>query len=364
MFVIGEAYFRWHKSMNVESLSAVGIPIFEADDLNTYKHKNLAKAKNGYGNPTPTIEINNIGLRDENLSPQTNQDNILMIGDSFTFGSGVNGDETFTEILEDKMSRIESKKGWKVWNAGHVGYSIGNYYLLLKKFAPILKPKLVVVNIFVGNDITEIRRKNWHYDRREDLIKVEDLKIFVNEQNQLESRVEKKPGSYFGHFLWQRWNVFLYKYGLKKPSETDEPTLTWPVFLEKGDIGYDPQLEFYWNQFFTVFTQIQHWSLKQDIPVLFNLIPMDVQVSDEYRSKYGRIYFDDKAFKAKRPQTRIMKVCKDTNTLCLDLLPYFQKNRKKETLYFSHNADPHLSKTGHMVTAHFLFKKIQKILQN
>jgi len=59
-----------------------------------------------------------------------------------------------------------------------------------------------------------------------------------------------------------------------------------------------------------------------------------------------------------------MKVCKDTNTLCLDLLPYFQKNRKKETLYFSHNADPHLSKTGHMVTAHFLFKKIQKILQN
>ncbi len=362
VWILGEGYLRFNKFYRLDSISAVGIPIFEPDDLNTYKHKNFSKAENGYGSPTPKIEINNIGLRDKIFLPREHRRNILMLGDSFTFGTGVDQGETYTERLEKKINIAMPHSEWNIWNGGHVGYSIGNYYVLLKKLAPVLKPDLVVVNIFVGNDITELRRKNWIYGPRENLIKVVDQKVFANAENQLESRTEKKPLSYFLHFVLEKIEILKYKYGKNKASEKQKPTLTWPVFLDKNQEGADPEIEIYWNEFFKGFSQIQYWGLQNDVPIVFVIMPMDVQVSSSYRKKYSRIYFNNEAFEAKRPQKRIMTACRKTNADCLDLLPSFQENRKKEDIYFNHNADPHLSILGHNVVAHLLFQKIKNLL--
>lgn len=386
-----EFYLRTYQTFSTETVSAVGVPIFEKDQLNTYRHKPQKMARNGYGLPTPEIFINNLGLRDdENFEAglaSLGQKNLLMIGDSFTFGTGVDQNETFSEVLErrlnpeigplsfspevergwlgdsldfsDEPSTFQLKAedleapGWEVWNAGHIGYSVGNYYLLLKKYANLMPLDRVVVNIFVANDITELRRKTWVKDVRKDLVQVQDQKVFANAKSQLESRTSTVPKSLAWHWIEQRLQVLKYKLELDDP-EFAEPTLTWPVFLAEDHPAWDRDLPRYWERFFQGMQLITDFAAEKDIKLHFVLMPMDVQVDDSYRSKYARLYFDEEAKAADRPQTEIMNFCNARQLSCLDLLPAFRNREDRDKLFFNYNADPHFDRLGHRVTAELI----------
>lgn len=363
-----EFYLRTYQSLTIETVSAVGVPIFKPDDLNTYAHNPRKMARNGYGLPIPEIFINNLGLRNDKHYELTvdkeRTKNVLMIGDSFTFGTGVDQGETFSALLEEKLNPPVSsltfnpevseedleRDIWQVWNAGHIGYSIGNYYLLLKKYATIMPLDTVIVNIFVANDITELRRKNWVLNSQKDLIRVEDQKIFANAQGQLESRENNPPKSLAWHWLKQRLEILSYKLELTS-EEFKEPTLTWPVFLAPTHPGWDQNLPTYWERFFQVMQLISDFAEQNKIQLKFVVIPMDVQVDDSYRLKYARLYFDEEAKKANRPQTEIMNFCAARQLDCLDLLPTMRTNPERKRLFFNYNADPHFDKLGHEFTA-------------
>lgn len=387
-----EFYLRTYQTFSTETVSAVGVPIFQPDLLNTYAHYPKKIAHNGYGFPTPEIFINNIGLRNsDNFEVERNSKdtkNILMIGDSFTFGTGVDQDETFSALLEKKLNpqpaqplledldstligeklsfgqtpdsvTLDSSDLWQVWNAGYIGYSMGNYYLLLKKYSDLIPLDAVVVNIFVGNDITELRRKTWVFDSTKDLVQVRDQKVFANSEHKLESRTSTPPKSLAWHYLKQRLQVLRYKLELDDP-EFEKPTLTWPVFLAEDHPAWDPNLPDYWERFFQGMQLITDYAAEKNIKLYFNLIPMDVQVDDVYRSKYARLYFDEEAKRADRPQTKIMSFCKARQLNCLDLLPLMRQFSQRKALFFNHNADPHFDKLGHEFTAEALAKVIEK----
>lgn len=95
---------------------------------------------------------NNIGMRDKrNVADyQKYANRILCIGDSFTYGWGVNDDETFSRILEKKIN----KDSIAVLNAGTSG--VGTDYVL--KFLQVrgqeLKPNSVIYFYF-DNDMTD-----------------------------------------------------------------------------------------------------------------------------------------------------------------------------------------------------------------
>lgn len=357
ILIIGEIYLRINHKVRSESVSAVGIPIYQATENNIWAHIPNTTVQNGYGTPTPTITINNLGLRNtKNFTPQTTQNNILMIGDSFTFGTGVNDDKTFTAILQQQINQSPEfqKQNWTVFNAGIIGHSIDNYLLTLKKLAPKIQPKLVIINIFVANDITEMRRHQWELNSQNQLTKVTDTEVFVNEQKQLSSWKRKEPISYFLDFLTKRIAVLKSKYA---KMNYQKPTLTWPVFLPENHPGYDPRLPKLWSQFFTALNQIQDYSQENNINLAINIIPMDTQVSKHYWQKYGILHFDNEAFTAKRPQTKILNHCQNNNLTCLDLLPHLQAHPQKNQLYYQ-NADPHFDILGNQVTGEILFQQI------
>lgn len=391
-----EFYLRTYQSFTIETVSAVGVPIFKVDNLNTYAHNPRKIARNGYGLPIPEIFINNLGLRNDEhyelVFAEERTKNLLMIGDSFTFGTGVDQNETFPALIEKKLNppigsltfNPEISRGllgdtlnlsnelntfrisetdlardiWQVWNAGHIGYSIGNYYLLLKKYAEIMPLDTVVVNIFVANDITELRRKNWVLNQHHDLIRVEDQKVFANAQGQLESRERTPPKSLALHWFTERLEVLSYKLELAS-EEFKEPTLTWPVFLAETHPGWDPNLPTYWERFFQGMQLMSDYANQRDIKLKFVLLPMDVQVDDSYRSKYARLYFDEEAKAADRPQTQIMSFCDARQLDCLDMLPAMRASTARKNLFFNYNADPHLDVLGHefMATAIYDFLK-------
>lgn len=352
IMIAGEIFLRIYRHIDTKTDNAVGIGIYQSDDLNTWEMKPFSKAINGYGDPRPTIYINNIGLRDDDFTYNEKQQNVLMIGDSMTFGTGVNGDETFPEILQSKL-KVKYGTDWNVINAGHIGYTIDNYYLLLKKYYEIVKPKVVVINLFMGNDITELRKHDWQQSLLGDIEKVHDQEVVINENNQLTSYLEKEPVSYFFYFLNKRWEILRAKWGFDK-DDVKKATLTWPVFLKDGDDGYDPKLPTFWEKFFYAMDLIQKFAKEKDVTLVFTIVPMDVQVSKAYWNKYAIMYFGEDAFEAKRPQAKITEYCKEKGLNCLDLLPGLAANKNKNSLYYSKD-DPHFDKSGHASVAELIY---------
>ncbi len=74
------------------------------------------------------------------------REHIVLIGDSVAYGTGVDREETYAAILGRMVS------DYQVLNLSVTGYSIDQYYLMLERELPNLHPRLVVVNVFAGND--------------------------------------------------------------------------------------------------------------------------------------------------------------------------------------------------------------------
>lgn len=90
-----------------------------------------------------------LGLRDkERILPKPkNFKRMIMLGDSFTEGAGVNSQNTFSAILEKELSTPNQRV--EVVNAGISGYSPLLEYLYLREYGLELDPDAVILNINV-----------------------------------------------------------------------------------------------------------------------------------------------------------------------------------------------------------------------
>jgi hypothetical protein len=83
---------------------------------------------------------------------------ILVVGDSYTLGWGNDLEDTFVQKLADNLG----VDGYEVINAGYRGYITPDaYYAYLQTEGMLLEPDIVIVVLFSGNDITEMRDNVW-----------------------------------------------------------------------------------------------------------------------------------------------------------------------------------------------------------
>jgi len=352
LFLAGGEWFL-RNTNKVRTASAVGIPIYQSDPLRSYAHQPGSNARNGYGDPPPEIYIDAQGLRTSESAQQINTDSsdkkVLLLGDSFTFGTGLAYEETFAGILDEKYT---------VYNAGVVGHTTDQYYLALKEFSQTVDLDAVVINFFTGNDLTEHRRHKRFYEDG-DLTRVEDLKITVQDK-MLYSKDRIEPSLYVIEFLIDRWDILVAKLFHTTPSE---PTLTWPAYLTENHPAQDPQLETYWNLSEKDLQQIQDYCKKNSIELLITIIPMDVQIDMNYLKKYPNAPFTVADYDAQRPQQRLNTFCATQKIECLDLLPAFRAFELKDELYFQ-NEDPHFDVLGHQLTAQLIESILESGLES
>jgi lysophospholipase L1-like esterase len=92
--------------------------------------------------------INSQGLRDEEIRvpKPPHVFRILMLGDSFTFGVGVELHDTFTKQLEALLNQPGSQGRYEVINGGCSSYSPILEYLFLVRKGLALAPDLVILN--------------------------------------------------------------------------------------------------------------------------------------------------------------------------------------------------------------------------
>lgn len=120
-----------------------------------------------------SVQTNNEGYRDSEFTASDNRV-IFLFGDSMVFGTGVEQDETFGEVLEKVFL-----KGFSVYNFGLSGYSPKEYVKQYDEYVQKFNPELIIIVLTPSNDAQEdcgiINRASYFGGKRKGLGKVKDI---------------------------------------------------------------------------------------------------------------------------------------------------------------------------------------------
>jgi len=106
-------------------------------------------------NRTTSIQINSDGFRDREFSIEKpdNTFRIIVLGDSNTFGQGVEIEETYSKVLENKLNSI-GDRNYEVMNFGVPAYNTQDEVEFFKDVGLKYNPDLVIVGFF-ANDLED-----------------------------------------------------------------------------------------------------------------------------------------------------------------------------------------------------------------
>jgi lysophospholipase L1-like esterase len=104
------------------------------------------------------VVTNSLGLRSKEfaIKKEKNVYRIIVLGESPTFGWGVNFENTYAYLLERKLSNDNLKKKIEVINASQIGYTSYQGLILLQNYLLKYSPDLVTIP-YVLNDIDVYR---------------------------------------------------------------------------------------------------------------------------------------------------------------------------------------------------------------
>lgn len=99
------------------------------------------------------VQINALGLRERELPAERGDEFVIAaIGDSFTYGWGVNAEDTWLRRLEAKLQ--DDGLNVRTVNCGKPGSGPETYVEHARAIIPVIRPDLVVVGVTIGNDIS------------------------------------------------------------------------------------------------------------------------------------------------------------------------------------------------------------------
>jgi len=121
--------------------------LIQYDKLLGWKLSPFWRGKHKHKDFNVQYSVNQHGFRGTfNINPK--QKKIAFIGDSFTFGQGVNDKDTFVEMLNNSPKYKHSYLNFAV-----PGYSTDQEYLLIKTHILKFDPTMIVLVVYLGNDL-------------------------------------------------------------------------------------------------------------------------------------------------------------------------------------------------------------------
>lgn len=133
-------------------------------------------------------------------------------------------------MTADLQKKVDGKL-WDFMNVGVIGYSIWQELIYLREHFDELQPKVVILNVFVGNDLTEQRRTDVVRDEDGYPISVYDKEVFVLDPGYLASRTSLPFQSLALADIMKRWKDLAM-------SRNAYPGYIWAVFLDKTHPSY------------------------------------------------------------------------------------------------------------------------------
>jgi len=102
------------------------------------------------------VELNSMGFRDYDFSFKKDDGvkRILFLGDSITFGYALKKEQTFEDIIEQRLR--DRQENYEVINAGIPGYNTVMHYFSLKEKGMKYEPDIIIMQ-FTINDLDKVQ---------------------------------------------------------------------------------------------------------------------------------------------------------------------------------------------------------------
>ena len=338
-----------------------------------------------YGNAStpsglkPQGGANSLGFRDRErgIDRRNSSARIVALGDSFTYGVGVSYDDTFVTLVERALQPKQA--GLEVINLGVPGWDPEHEVRLLENYGIHLRPDLVMLNLFVGNDIIRSRdagieesftvagqiyfvhwNGNWVHDHLGPdrwylyhnlnylmTIGSRDLKLLVERaKTKLSAHaVEARAGDPVANGR----SEVLHELYLKSIDDRSELFLKEDTFL----------FNYHWSRTLSTLTKLHQFLSARHVPWVLVLLPDQVQVEDELQREFvfytktlaGSYSFD-------KPQRLLRAWCAEQGIEVIDLLPLFRQDQTRGRYY--RLDDIHWNVEGHALAARTILPIVQK----
>jgi len=148
--------------------------------------------------------INSLGLRDHEIKiDKGDKYRILCFGDSWTYGYGVNVENSWPKKLEQYLS-TNGFENIEVVNCGQPGQFTRTYLTYMKEIVPLLKPDMVLVGVLQLDDLAQLYTNNFT----------------INQSRVIETFIRKTKSVLLRYFKYSFKNIF-------PPSRILDVTANW-----------------------------------------------------------------------------------------------------------------------------------------
>ncbi|HWR97515.1 MAG TPA: hypothetical protein VN317_03765 [Candidatus Methanoperedens sp.] len=294
--------------------------------------------------------VNNFGLRGRDISLETppNTYRILMLGDSFTMGKGVEDDQTFSALLEKSLNAEASKCGGRsveVLNGGVDSYAPILSLLELERNLGQLKPDMVILNFDASDLVQESAyRREAVYGPGGEVVAVpmRAAKKSLNDR----VRLWAERHLFFTRFLLFSVNkLFGYRSLTTRELLTQANLEVVAHTLTQDDAPRDSQ----WKNVFASIGGIKEYCASRGIEFVLSIYPWAHQVS-ETEWIPGRYNFMPRNATPSDRSADILRVyAADKGIELVDAFPVFRRYRGQEALFFKY--DMHWTAAGNKVMA-------------
>jgi hypothetical protein len=294
--------------------------------------------------------INSLGFRDREFTTAKPEGTfrILVLGDSYTEGYGVEADETFSKQLEKSLN-ANSEKNYEVINTGVASFSPIIEYLTLKKKGLALNPDLVLLNFDWSDPMDDYRYSKFAVMEGDEL-------VAINSE-------PDAPSTFFSEirsFMSKKSRVYQF-FARRFASTTSEIV---PNDIESDRLFFtreitDEQAKEFFSNSEPYLLAISEELKEADIPFVIHIYPYGHQLSTEAWKTGRSVFFleTDKLYPLKSFDI-VQSFGEENNIRVISSYSSFAEKENIEDLYFDY--DGHFTPAGHLVAA----KSIETSLKN
>ena len=293
---------------------------------------------------------------------------ILALGDSFTYGAGVSYDVIFARVLETALQ--SHAPGTEVINLGVPGWDPSEELHLLEIYGMRFQPDVVMLNLFVGNDI--MRRRNAFVEEP----------VIIGGQSYYIHATGNTIHDRFGPDRWYLYHDlnYLLKVGgtrlrLSQHDLGKDPARFWVPFRsrreylkdidERSDIYLkrDTALfQYHWQRTRGILEQMHQFLQQKGVSFLIILLPAQEQLDHYLQNElFTALGTTSEEYDFEKPQHILKAWGQDKGVTILDLLHAFKHSPNPGKLYF-HN-DIHWTEAGHALASAEIIPMVERHLR-
>ncbi len=326
------------------------------------------------------VRSNSLGFHDHEhtVAPEKNSCRVLFLGDSLIEAVQVDMEESVTRLTENEL-REKSKQQIDVLNFASSGAGPSQYLQVLKTLGLNYSPDMVVLWLYLGNDI-----RNSHRSLQPSVtmpfhtLDSDEKLVFHPPPAEIPDSSLRK---FFGGItLFRIIREAIRETPLQKPFvalglAAHEGKASWnrkgiPMDWYSYKIPLDEEWNDAYRTVFAILKEVKRILAERDIPLLVAVIPTNLNIEDRWQEalKYHNVEYHADEWDFDMPRRKVLEALHNLDIPVLDLLPSMQKDYQSHGISHSWKKDAHWNQRGHQIASQavqpYIMESIDSCFEN